>query len=77
MPKKIVSKVDAYKHTNEFLEHQNRKINKLREKKILLGHLMRITKSQEYHKLSPNLKEVIDSTSSMNKNIQDFCFEFY
>ena len=69
--------MDEYKHTNEFLEFQNKKINKLREKKIVLGHLMRITKAQEYHKLSSNLKEVLDSTNAMNKNVQDFCFEFY
>ena len=45
VPTKIKSKIDEYKHTNEFLDLQNRKINKLREKKIILGHLMRITKS--------------------------------
>jgi len=49
----------------------------LREKKIILGHLMRIAKQKEYHKLSGSLKEVIDGTNTMAKNIQDLCFDFF
>lgn len=55
----------------------NKRISKLREKKIVLGHLLRITKNQEYYKLSQSLREISACTDDLHKHIQDYCMQFF